>query len=203
MNSGVYIIRFSGNKVYIGSSVDLVRRIGEHKNRLKSGKSKLIKLQRAFNKYGEDSMTIEILEKCPIDLIREREKYYIDFYDSVNNGYNVSSDTRHCMLGRKHSEHTKKLMSIKALGNIGRKGQKLSFEHIELMRQDRKGRLVGISNNVGDSNAGAKTTCKEAKEIYDSKGIISQSKLAVTYGISQTAVWKIHNKLKWKTIHNE
>lgn len=203
MNSGVYIIKFSeSSKVYIGSTVDFKRRFGEYRNRLKRGASNQIKLQRAYNKYGKDSMSIEILEEC-FDNLREREKYYIDLYDSVDNGYNSSYDTENCMLGRKHSEMTKKLISEKSKGNKGRTGQKLSIEHIELMRKDRRGRLVGIPNNVGDSNAGAKITCTEAREIYELKGKLSQLKIAAMYGISQTAVYKIHNKLKWKIIHDE
>ena len=46
------------------------------------------KFYRAIRKYGEENFYIELLETVPIQDLNEREKYWINYYDSYNNGYN-------------------------------------------------------------------------------------------------------------------
>ena len=45
-----------------------------------------------MKKYGVNKFYIETLEICNVDIIDEREIYYIDLYDSTDKskGYNVS-----------------------------------------------------------------------------------------------------------------
>ena len=38
---------------------------------------------------GPEQFTFEVLEETPKDKLRERESYYIDFYDSKNYGLNT------------------------------------------------------------------------------------------------------------------
>ena len=54
--SGIYIIRnlINGN-VYIGSAVRIDSRKRQHLHKLRSGKHENGHLQKAWNKYGEDS----------------------------------------------------------------------------------------------------------------------------------------------------
>lgn len=62
--AGVYEIRniMNGHK-YIGSSVNVPRRWAEHKRKLNANEHHSIALQRAWNKYGADNFTFEILEE--------------------------------------------------------------------------------------------------------------------------------------------
>ena len=75
----IYIIRNTiNNKVYIGQtkvSVDI--RWKEHLRHSSYG-NQLI--NRAMKKYGVENFYIETLEICDIDVIDEREIYYIDLY---------------------------------------------------------------------------------------------------------------------------
>lgn len=78
------------NKCYIGKTVNTSRRFSDHK-RLAFSTNKDHKeyektLYRAFRKYGLENFTFEILEIT--DYPNERENYWIEFYDSINNGYN-------------------------------------------------------------------------------------------------------------------
>ena len=41
-----------------------------------------------IRKYGVKNFEITTIEKCPINLLDEKEKYWIKFYDTKNNGYN-------------------------------------------------------------------------------------------------------------------
>lgn len=45
-------------------------------------------IYRAMRKYGFTHFNIEIIEECSDDILNDREKYWIEYYDSYNNGYN-------------------------------------------------------------------------------------------------------------------
>lgn len=91
MNGFIYIIRNSVNqKVYVGQTrVSVNQRWKEHLRHASYGDQLINK---AMNKHGVDKFWIEILEICSLDVIDEREKYYIALYDSTDKskGYNVS-----------------------------------------------------------------------------------------------------------------
>ena len=96
MKSGIYKITNKINgKIYIGSSVDLKRRINEHFWELKNNRHPNIHLQYAYNKYGRNNFEVEVIEYCNKNIVREREQYYIDKYlpylQSV--GYNISNNS--------------------------------------------------------------------------------------------------------------
>lgn len=91
---GIYkITNIINGKCYIGQSIYLKKRLKRHLS-YKSHKDNLA-LYKAFNKYGVDKFTIEILEtidteKC--DNIKSEldklEIFYIKKYNSYNSGYN-------------------------------------------------------------------------------------------------------------------
>ena len=90
--SGIYcIINTINNKRYIGLTNDLWRRISEHRRHLKEDIHYNNHLQRAYNKYGRISFDVSILEFCDEAILPEREIYWIDKYDSFNNGYNQNA----------------------------------------------------------------------------------------------------------------
>ena len=45
-------------------------------------------IKRAIHKYGKENFTIKLLEECDRALLNEREKYWIQYYNSFENGYN-------------------------------------------------------------------------------------------------------------------
>ena len=84
------------NKIYIGQTYEtLTQRFKRH---IQCAKSNIdTKFYRAIRKYGEQNFKIELLEKCnnPIDL-NEREFYWINKLDAVNNGYNTKNSIGKC-----------------------------------------------------------------------------------------------------------
>ena len=53
-----------------------------------------IYLNRAINKYGKENFSKEIIENCETkEILDEREKYWIDYYNAVesNDFYNIAS----------------------------------------------------------------------------------------------------------------
>ena len=45
-------------------------------------------IHKAINKYGKSNFTIEVIEEVESTNLNDREKYWIRYYDSYNNGYN-------------------------------------------------------------------------------------------------------------------
>lgn len=43
---------------------------------------------------GEEHFRIKVIEDCPDEIIDDREKYWINYYDSFNNGYNMTCGGR-------------------------------------------------------------------------------------------------------------
>lgn len=77
------------NKIYIGQTVKSVqKRFTQHKNNSNKEYFSQIVLYKAFNKYGFENFKCETIEEVPNDKLDEREKYWIEYYDSYFNGYN-------------------------------------------------------------------------------------------------------------------
>ena len=87
----IYCIKNDINdKPYIGKTIHTVEnRFKEHIKDAYNYKCNS-KLHRAILKYGEEHFYSLILEECSEEESGEREKYYIQLYDSVKNGYNIS-----------------------------------------------------------------------------------------------------------------
>lgn len=111
--SGIYKItaKHSG-KIYIGQSNDIYARWKSHWKQVNSGDSSYI--HNAMRKYGKDGFTYEIIEKCSQNVINEREKYWIKYYDSYNNGYNLTLGGEG-VKGKIYSENEKEIMRIQSL----------------------------------------------------------------------------------------
>lgn len=112
-NSGIYkIVCTKNNKVYIGSSANLLKRFQTHIRHLVSGKHRNPHLQSAFTLYGIDYFEIEILEFCSVEQLIIKEQYWMDFYKSYERefGFNntIASDSP---LGYKHTDDAKHRMS--------------------------------------------------------------------------------------------
>lgn len=77
-------------KVYIGQTIQTVQnRWYRHCGKSGISQAELnTHFKRAILKYGKDNFKIEVIEDCDSSLLNEREKYYISYFDSYNNGYN-------------------------------------------------------------------------------------------------------------------
>ena len=100
--NGIYRIYCKeNNKSYIGSAActksNMKTRIGfnarflNHQTQLSKNKHRNAYLQNAYNLYGEESFTFEIIEYCHPDDCAEKEIYYMETYQSMidENGFNI------------------------------------------------------------------------------------------------------------------
>lgn len=109
--SGIYLITNTVNgKKYIGQSEIINDREGSHFRVLRNNKSNCTKLQRAYNKYGENCFLYSILEYCEISELDEKERYWIKYYNSVLSGYNIQDGGKR---GFRYSEESLKDRGIK------------------------------------------------------------------------------------------
>lgn len=90
---GIYkITNQSNGKIYIGKSTNIKRRWTEHIKRgtgCESGSQQGQKLYKAMLEEGVWNFSFEILEETTKEKYSEREKFWIEFFDSVNYGYNM------------------------------------------------------------------------------------------------------------------
>lgn len=88
----IYLITNDINsKVYVGQTIQsLNKRFNGHCCYSKSDKSQNMYIKRAIHKYGKDKFHIQLIEECPIKSLDDRERYWINFYDSYNTGYNLT-----------------------------------------------------------------------------------------------------------------
>lgn len=75
------------DKIYIGETKNSLEQ--RWQGHLYSAKTSDTHLYRAMRKYGINKFHIEVVEEVPDDRLFEREKYWIQYYNSVENGYNI------------------------------------------------------------------------------------------------------------------
>ena len=84
----VYGIHFENDKWYIGRTNDFARRKSEHLQELHRESHQHYAKVRAMKKYKYEFIILE--ENILDENIAEREKFWIAYYDSYQNGYNMT-----------------------------------------------------------------------------------------------------------------
>jgi hypothetical protein len=80
---------------YIGQSVDIANRWKDHaKHGLGIDAPASNKLYNAMQKWGIWNFSWELLEECPREQLNEKERYYIDLYQSEKFGYNSTKGNK-------------------------------------------------------------------------------------------------------------
>lgn len=138
MNSGIYqIINTVNDHRYIGKATDVDKRWLRHKRDLSKGRN-TIKLQRAWDKYGEEAFSFEMIERCEMPCLFEREQHY---FDLLSPEYNILK-TAGSALGYKHTEEAKR--KIGRANAISLKGRIIPEETRHKMSISRMGEKNGF-----------------------------------------------------------
>lgn len=91
MSCGIYkITNKINNKSYIGCSKNIEHRWIAHKSEsiLEHNPQYNYSIHKAFRKYGLDNFDFSILELTSESQLFEKEKYWINYYNTYENGYN-------------------------------------------------------------------------------------------------------------------
>ena len=149
MNGGIYVIRnIVNSKAYLGSAIDINKRIGEHLRALRNGTHHNIHLQRAWNKYGRGVFEFKILLYCNPEELLSNEQDGIDYYTELLGWaglYNICP-TAGSSLGLKASMETRAKLSASHKGKTsGRKGKKNSPEHRAKLSASHMGKKLSLA----------------------------------------------------------
>lgn len=122
--------KINPNRLYIGSSVNYKKRWNHHISDLRKGVHHSAKLQRHFNKYGEDDLQFVVIMGCDKDDILDKEQFFLDSMKPYFNSCPIagtcknmprSSETiekqRKSMTGKKWTEEQRQRFSMKLKGN--------------------------------------------------------------------------------------
>lgn len=143
---------FSGKK-YIGKSTNIKQRLSRHRRNVKN--NVLSKFYTAVKKYGWDGFVFGIVEECDVNILDEREIFYIEKYKTLTEGYNMTSggdggvtwipdeETREKYRKRmkdfKHTDESKKKISE---ANSGRKWSEESRKNLSEKLKGKKGPII-------------------------------------------------------------
>ncbi len=121
----IYLVTSPSGKQYVGQTVCILsngKKFG-YKSRWRShvqeatgNKGYCRILDNAIRKYGEDKFTIELIEEITIDLLDERERFWISEMKTLSpDGYNLTTGG-----GSHHelSEESKRILSEKLTGKL-------------------------------------------------------------------------------------
>lgn len=132
---GIYKITSPSGKIYIGQSIDIKKRFSYYKGVHCKYQKRLLN---SIKKYGFDKHKFEIIDYCLPEELNEKEKYYVDLYQTFNSkeGLNLLDGG-----GRKvFSDETKKKISDTLKRKKINVGKVVSLETREKMRQARLGK---------------------------------------------------------------
>jgi group I intron endonuclease len=117
---GIYkITNLATKTAYIGQSTNVQKRIQEHFRLLGLGKHINPHFQRAYNKYGRDAFTWSLEIECATakDLDDLENAFLQDrAHFDEERLYNVASEAKVPMRGRRHTEATKQRISAQKIG---------------------------------------------------------------------------------------
>lgn len=229
---GIYCIECIPTKVkYIGQTHEnFYRRWTFHKWHLNNNHHSNTYLQNAYNKYGSDNFIFYPIQSFNIqgrdvigkDTLDELEVMYIKQFDTFNNGFNLTTGGNKCkmkslseavkksigsknrvhMLGRKHSEETKRLMSE------SHKGYRKTTQH----RKNLSKALTGYKRSEEQkekcrlANQGSKQkTAIYNEEIVGNMRIdymngMPQKMISEKYGVKQSTLYGILHHTRWKHV---
>lgn len=114
-------------QVYIGSAYEWKKRFRSHINTLNNNNHRNKFLQNSWNKYGQENfkfnIIISVFDKDNLSFVEQR---YLDnyFLTSKNKMFNINKFVDTGFKGRKHTEETKRKMSLKRMGVSLTKGSK-------------------------------------------------------------------------------
>lgn len=188
--TGIYkITNTINNHAYIGLAVNITDRWAQHRNPYNHDREDTKVLYKAFEKYGIENFNFEVLEECSPEMLGAREKYWIAYYDTFYNGYNMTAGGE-THIGDSHPRHKlteKDVIAIRTRYNnkerkkevfedyrdrIGESGfakiwKGESWKHVmpEVYTQENKEFHLHNTGNTGSENGRARLTETDVKNI--------------------------------------
>jgi len=84
---GIYKITSPNGKIYIGQSINIEKRIIRYRNLHCKSQPKIYN---SIRKYGWNKHLFEILLECEINELNDKERYFQDLFNAIENGMNCT-----------------------------------------------------------------------------------------------------------------
>lgn len=199
----IYQIRnIVNNKIYVGSSSIFEKRKTRHIYELRNGNHHSSKLQRSFNKYGEESFIFEILETLNSnskDELLEKEQEYLDKLKPELNGWHFAKIPLNHQFCKEWKKAWKKGVQ-KKITQYDLGGHKIAdWNSIKEC-----GEALGISaNQISGCCQGLKKTAKGFRFSYMGQPIVYKRKSRARYTpIQRKKSWSKHSaNTKYNVTH--
>lgn len=166
--SGIYrIVCIKNGRYYYGSSKNIAGRWYTHQSRLRKKEHHNSIMQNAWNKHGEQSFRVEIVEHVSEEKLIEVEQKYLNEYFGKPNCMNVAKDASASARGITRTTEQRKKIS-EAL-----KGKSPSPETRRKISESLKGgkHSAERSKKISESLKGRKHSAEHCKKISDSMTI--------------------------------
>jgi group I intron endonuclease len=179
------IINQINKKEYVGCTITtLKKRFEEHAWRCVKTDS-YTKFCNSIRKYGVENFGIELIEECDVDVIYNRERYYINLFETYDTGLNSTIGGEGC-LGYKHSKEIKE--KISQILKDGRSHKGKTYEEIYGDRINHEKEIRRISVKKSWDNLSEDEKKERTKKLQETTQRKSK------YGIE--LVSEIKNKIK-------
>ena len=161
---GIYKITNPKGKMYIGQSINIEKRF-EHYKRLACEQQR--KIYNSLKKYGPENHQFEIIEECKVEDLNIREIYWINHFNSLNEGLNLASGGEG---GGIPSAETKRKMSESHKGKEWSNESKIKYgnsktghsmyndEWREKIRKSLLGRKIEWNHKISKARKGQPST---------------------------------------------
>lgn len=206
--AGVYEIRNTlNNKVYIGSSINISKRLAEHERKLHDKKHGSAHLQAAWDKHGACNFAFKTLLVCDAKNVLFYEQILIDGCNATNpnHGYNKRIVAQ-SNAGIRHSEETKRRVSASMVGRVvsAETRRKISIAKLgtphtanarEKMRVAHTGRKLTVTQ-VAHRGKLIPSQVAEIRALYATEDV-TQSNLAAMFGVCRESIGELLRGDTW------
>lgn len=156
------------DKVYIGQTTKTVeKRFTEHLKNSTEESKKTLHLYLAMNKYGKETFSVEQIDTAKDrNELNRKERYWINYYNSINNGYNMmdgGNDENPMTSIIVKEKHDAKMRSQEVRDKISKAMKELrntigfSEEHRKKISEAQKDRQCFLKDGRRTYTAGANT----------------------------------------------
>jgi group I intron endonuclease len=134
------------NKEYVGCTIStLKKRFEEHTYRcLKTDIN--TKLCNSIRKYGVENFYIDLIDECEVSSIYEKEKFFINEYNTFKDGLNSTYGGEGC-LGYKHSKEIREKISKTLIEGKSHKGKTYEEIYGDKVNEEKQKRRDSVKNS--------------------------------------------------------
>lgn len=224
MACGIYMYENKNTgKRYIGQSTNIRKRKWEHLHKPSSTSY----IDKALAKYGEEAFNFSIIEECCASQLDDREKYWIQFYNTIETGYNIREGGQ-SMRGEKNVMAVLTEVQVLSIIKLLKEGKlsnndiakefNVSLNTIDLINRCQTwthmhNHKINIRNEshssavpirAGENNKSAKYKEKTIKAIIQEIETTETSlvQIAKKFNVSEDLVYDISRCRTWKYLHN-